>query len=133
MSLSGDHVSLLTDSIIQLQLGTGVQNSFIDTLFRPFQGLQLPVLYDSYATVIDLIIYLILFVGLAKATIGKRFETAGVPVAIGIALAIGLTLSERTLGFSLRTLGPLAARTAHKSEQDSDSNNMLATMVSGTA
>jgi len=89
-----------------------VSANIIDNLFRPFRGVDIPRIYDSYASIIDFIIYSVLFIGLAQATLGKRFESKGsraVVSAVGLALAIGLAMSERSLGFNLRSFGPLAA------------------------
>jgi len=89
-----------------------VSANVIDSLFRPFSGVDIPRIYDSYSSIIDFIIYSVLFIGLAQATLGKRFEAKGsraVVSTVGLALAIGLAMSERTLGFNLRSFGPLAA------------------------
>jgi hypothetical protein len=68
--------------------------------------------YVHYSGLIDLIVYSMLFIGLSEATIGKRFNSRGgkaVVAAVGIALALGLSISSRKLGFSLASFGPLAA------------------------
>jgi hypothetical protein len=84
----------------------------VDDLLSPLSGVNFSETYDSYSSIIDLFIYTILFVGLAQVTIGKRFESNGskaMVVAIGMVLAIGLTISESVIGFNLRSFGPLAA------------------------
>ncbi|MCH8021403.1 hypothetical protein IH785_16285 [candidate division KSB1 bacterium] len=89
-----------------------VSANVIDNLFRPFRGVDIPRIYDSYSSIIDFIIYSVLFIGLAQATLGKRFESQGsraVVSTVGLALAIGLAMSERSLGFNIRSFGPLAA------------------------
>ena len=89
-----------------------VNANAIDSLLLPFKGMDLSGTYDSYSGFIDLIIYAILFIGLAQATLGKRFQSRGgkaVVSAVGIVLAIGLAISEQTLGFNLRSFGPMAA------------------------
>ena len=89
-----------------------VSANVIDNLFRPFSGVDIPRIYDSYSSIIDFVIYAVLFIGLAQATLGKRFEAKGsraVVSTVGLALAIGLAMSERSLGFNLRSFGPLAA------------------------
>jgi len=68
--------------------------------------------YVHYSGLIDLIVYSMLFIGLSEATIGKRFNSRGgkaVVAAVGISLALGLSISARKLGFSLASFGPLAA------------------------
>lgn len=89
-----------------------VSANMIDTILLPFSGMDLSQTYDSYSAFIDLIIYAILFIGLSQATLGKRFQSRGgkaVVSAVGIVLALGLAVSEKTLGFNLRSFGPLAA------------------------
>ena len=95
-----------------LLLVAPVSASVIDDLFSPFDGVDFSRTYDQYSSIIDLIIYAIMFVGISQATLGKRFEGKGgkaVVSAVGMVLAIGLTISERTFGFNLRSFGPLAA------------------------
>ena len=89
-----------------------VSASVVDDLFSPFDGVDFSQTYDQYSSIIDLVIYAIMFVGISQATLGKRFEGKGgkaVVSAVGMVLAIGLAISERTLGFNLRSFGPLAA------------------------
>ena len=89
-----------------------VSASVVDDLFSPFDGVDFSQTYDQYSSIIDLIIYAIMFVGLSQATLGKRFEGRGgkaLVSTLGMVLAIGLAISERTLGFNLRSFGPLAA------------------------
>lgn len=76
------------------------------------RGFDLAPFYDAHAAFIDLCIYFMLFAGLAQATIGRHFNSRGgtaVSVAVGFMLAVGLAVSERSVGFNLRTLGSFAA------------------------
>jgi hypothetical protein len=87
-------------------------SNLIDDLFAPFAGINISQTYDAYSSIIDFVIYSILFVGLSQATLGKRFEGRGgkmVVSAIGFIMAIGLSITEAQLGFSLRSFGVLAA------------------------
>jgi hypothetical protein len=89
-----------------------VSTNAVEALFLPFKGVDLTGIYDSYSQIIDFAIFIILFVGLSQATLGKRFDSRGgraVVSAVGLTLAIGLTVSARNLGFNLRSFGPLAA------------------------
>jgi len=75
-------------------------------------GINISNIYNSYFSIIDFIIYSLLFIGISQATLGKHFPSRGgkaVSVALGIALAIGLVMSEKTIGFNLRSFGPIAA------------------------
>jgi hypothetical protein len=81
-------------------------------LFRPLEYIDLSRLYERYAILIDLAIYLLIFVGLAQVTLGKRFQGNGgkaIAIGIGVSLAISLAIAEQLLGFSLRSFGPIAA------------------------
>lgn len=84
----------------------------VEDLFRPFEYLNVEDIYDRYSTLIDLLISLLIFVGLAQATLGHRYPGPGgraVAVGVGLSLAISLLIAETTWGFNLKSLGPLAA------------------------
>ncbi len=87
--------------------------NILDQLFAPLAGLDIARAYDKYSTVWDLAIYLVIFVGIAKVTLGKMFgENRGgraIVTGVGIVLAISLVLMERQMGWSLRSFGPVAA------------------------
>jgi hypothetical protein len=86
--------------------------SIFEDFLSPFGFVNMEHIYHNYAGLIDLIVYAMLFIGLSEATIGKRFESRGgkaVVAAIGISLAVGLSITSRKLGFSLASFGPLAA------------------------
>ncbi|MEK7475977.1 MAG: hypothetical protein AAB152_10150 [Candidatus Coatesbacteria bacterium] len=84
--------------------------SFNDAL-SPLRYIDLPSVYSEYATLIDFFVYLVIFVGLARTILERRFEGRGgkaVVIGIGTALAMGLALAESRVGFSLLSLGPVA-------------------------
>jgi hypothetical protein len=88
------------------------QSNVVDDLFSPFQGIDIASTYDEYSSIIDFVIYAILFTGISQATLGKRFDGRGGKAMVGaiaILLALALSVSEATLGFNLRSFGPLAA------------------------
>jgi hypothetical protein len=98
--------------ILILSQSVAAQENVIDSLLTPFAGFDLASTYDAYATLFDMILYAILFVGLSQATLGKRFDSRGgkaVVSAIGISLAVALSLTQEALGFNLKAFGPLAA------------------------
>ncbi len=98
--------------IFLIHFSSFVSANLLTELLSPFESTNFSEIYNSYYSIIDFIIYLILFVGLSQVTIGKRFEARGgkaIVVAIGLVLAIGLTVSESYMGFNLRSFGPLAA------------------------
>lgn len=81
-------------------------------MFQPLEHADFSGLYTSYAVVIDLAVYLLVFIGIAQVTLGKRFQGSGgkaITIGIGVSLAVSLAIVEQYLGFSLRSLGPIAA------------------------
>src|SRR3989338_243363 len=59
------------------------------------RGFDLAEIYGKYGMFIDFVIYLVLFIGIAQATLMKHFEGTGgktVVVVVGIMLAVGLTV-----------------------------------------
>ncbi len=89
------------------------QEGMLGSIFGMFGNLN--ELYDNpsknYSTLIDMAVYLVIFIGLAQATIGKKFEGKGgkaMVAGIGIVFAVGLALWEKTAGFNLKSFGPVA-------------------------
>ena len=67
--------------------------------------------YDQHTVLIDLFIYTLIFVGVAQATLGRRFADSGgrvVSLGTGTSLAVAMTLAEAGFGFSLKSFGPVA-------------------------
>lgn len=84
----------------------------VDALLQPFAGFKLNEFYAQFATIIDFTLFLVLFLGLAKATLGKHFSGRSgnyIQVALALVLSISLVLYERTAGFNLASFGPFAA------------------------
>ena len=82
-----------------------------EELLKPFEYLDIGSLYNQYSLIIDAIIAFLIFFGVAKVTLGKRFEGRGgnaIIVGVGLALSTGFLLMEKNLNFSLRSFGPLA-------------------------
>ena len=81
-------------------------------VFDLLRGVNLEQTYDDYSSFIDLILYLLLFVPLSLHTLGRHFEGRHgrmVSIAVGLMLSLGLFLMESTMGFDIRSFGPLAA------------------------
>ena len=91
------------------------QSPFIEAFFKPFAYLDIEHIYETYHAIIDFLLFTLTFTSIAQATVGKRLSTtAGGPgrslsVGLGIVLGLSLVLTETALGFSLRSLGPVAA------------------------
>ncbi|MBL1214670.1 MAG: hypothetical protein D8M61_15115 [Ignavibacteriae bacterium] len=103
---------ILVYVLIFVCLTSFVSANLLTEILSPFETTNFSDIYNSYYSIIDFIIYSVLFIGLSQVTIGKRFDSRGgkaVVVAIGLVLAIGLVISESYIGFNLRSFGPLAA------------------------
>ena len=86
--------------------------NILDTFFRPFENLDIEKTYDQYSVFIDLIIYLLIFVGLSQAVLSKKFQGRGgkaVVISVGLILTIAMIIAEKNLGFNIKTFGPVAA------------------------
>ena len=73
--------------------------------------LNISQIYSQYGRIFDFTLFLILFLGLAQVAFGKRFEGRGgkaVVVALGVSLAVGLSVAEASFGFNLGSLSGLA-------------------------
>ncbi|NIM03816.1 hypothetical protein GTN66_06695 [bacterium] len=82
----------------------------LEELLSPFEFLDIGGVYDRYAAAIDFIIAFLLFLGISKVTLGRRFEGRGgklVITAVALALSVGFSLIEREANFSLRSFGSL--------------------------
>lgn len=76
-----------------------------------WESLAIGAWYDRYPWAIDGVLYLVFFVGVAKVTLGRRYEGRGgaaIAASVGTMLAFAAaTLAYRT-GFTLANLGPTA-------------------------
>ncbi len=83
----------------------------LSMILSPFRGIRLQDVYHQHASIIDFVIFLILFIGISRATIGKKFPgTPGriMSVALGIILALSLSITQHRMNFNLASLGPFA-------------------------
>lgn len=83
-----------------------------EDLFRPFEYLNITQTYDRYSTLIDLFIYILVFVGLAQATLAHHYGNTGgraVAIGAGTCLAVAMVIAEETYHFSIKSFGPFAA------------------------
>jgi len=84
---------------------------FLQEGLRPLEYLDISQLYSRYSVFIDFAIYLMVFVGISQLTLGNRFQGRGgkaIAIAIGVSLALSLAVTEKYLGFSIKSLGPIA-------------------------
>lgn len=82
----------------------------LENLFIPFE--YIVSLYIRYPQLIDITIAFLVFLGLAKVTIGRMFMRKGkAAIIVGVAatLTVCFVLLEGVLGFSLRSFGGVAA------------------------
>ena len=83
-----------------------------ELVLRPFSGLDPASLYEQYHAGIDLLLYLLVLLPTCRLALGRMFPDRHgqrLGTVVGVALAISLSVSQRTLGFSIRSLGPVAA------------------------
>ena len=72
---------------------------------------QFPAFYDSSWPLVDALIYTLVFVGLARTVLERRFPGQGgkaLIVGVGLALTVGMVWAEIIYGFSLRSFGFIA-------------------------
>ncbi len=84
----------------------------LSMLLRPLDALNITQAYSEHAVLIDFVLYLVLFNGIAQVAFTKRLEGKGgrlVAGAVGCALALAMTGLESTAGFTVASFGPLAA------------------------
>ena len=80
-------------------------------LLSPFQYLDINEFYSQFAPIFDFFVFLVMFTGVARIALEKRFEGRGgraVIIAVGFSLALGLALAESQFGFNLASLGGMA-------------------------
>lgn len=92
---------------------TGSTQTFkLSDIFETIQGFDVFETYEKFPYLIDTLIYFFFFISLAQATLGKHFEGRGgqgVVIAMGLALAVGISYWSQKVGFRLGNLGTLAA------------------------
>lgn len=67
--------------------------------------------WRSYPVAVDMALYFFVFAAAARVAFAKTFpghEGKLLSVAVGLLLAVGLAIAQRTLGFSTESLGPVA-------------------------
>jgi len=87
------------------------ETGMIGSLISPFGKLE--VVYGKFGPFIDAMIYLIIFLGISQATLGKQFDKSkggrAIVIGVGLVLAIGLSLFGVRTGFNIASFGPIAA------------------------
>lgn len=84
------------------------KKNVVDALLDPVAGLDITGTYERHSSVIDFLLYLILFVGVTQSKLSKRFTGRGgraVVIAVGLILAIALSNSP----FTIKRMWPVAA------------------------
>ena len=69
-------------------------------------------IWQTYPALLDLALYFFVFAAATRASLAKTFPGSNgkaLAIAVGLALAASLTLTQHTLGFTLEKLGPIAA------------------------
>ena len=84
----------------------------LTSLFEPLRGVDVARFYELNHPWIDFVIFLFLFTAVGQYSLSRRLGgRAGqlLSIVIGLVLALALSLTQRSLGFSLKSFGPLAA------------------------
>ena len=84
----------------------------LEELLSPFEFLDIGGIYERYSSAIDFTIAFLLFLGIAKVTLGRRFEGRGgklIVTSVALALSVGFSLMEQEMHFSLRSFGAFGA------------------------
>jgi len=87
------------------------QGFLSNNAFDSLRYLDLSGIYAQYSALIDLTLYFIIFLGLAKFVFEKRFPGRGgkaITIGVGAVLAISLAVAEGRLGFNLQSFSPVA-------------------------
>ena len=86
--------------------------SAIDQILGSIAGENFGKIYEKYGVFIDMVIYLIIFIGLTRWALSKnvKFQEGGkaLQVGIGIVFAVGLALWGEQQGFNIMSFGPVA-------------------------
>lgn len=80
-------------------------------LHAPQHTLNIAAWHALYPHVFDGLVYLVIFTGIARVTVGRRFEGNGgkaLTAAVGIALTVGAVTAARAYGLTLAGLAPMA-------------------------
>lgn len=83
----------------------------ISQLLDPLAGVRLAEIYSRYYPFIDFLIYLVVFTGIARATLSKQFSGAPgrlLSLGLGIVLALALSVTEHRMHFNISSFGPFA-------------------------
>lgn len=102
---------LLTTHLQALPAVTGRAAAPVSRMLRPLQALDLPEIYGQHSVLVDFVLFLLLFNGIAQATLTGRLKGKGgrlTAAAIGTSLALALSGLSWGTGFSVLSLGPVA-------------------------
>jgi hypothetical protein len=104
--------AFLIAAILAVTIVTAAAPLTLEDLFRPFEFFNITQTYDHYSGLIDLFIYILIFVGLAQAILARHYGGSGgraVAIGVGLCLAFAMLLAEEAFQFNLRSFGPFAA------------------------
>ena len=84
------------------------QTNLVDVMFDPVSSLDVAGTYERHSALIDFLLYVVLFVGIAQSSFAHRFAgRGGRAVVIGVGLILALALSSSS--FSINKMWPVAA------------------------
>ena len=86
--------------------------NLLEWLFSPLTGLNIESLYSQHQPVIDFILYLCILVYASRVALSRIYpneQGRKLGIIVGTILAVSLSAAERSIGFSLKSFGPIAA------------------------
>jgi len=97
--------------ILNMGLVAAASDNLLEPILKTVQRLQIPQNYENFPYAADFIIYMIIFIGIAKTTIGKKFKNNGLVIGTGLFLSVALVSYSYSTGgaFSIRSFGIYAA------------------------
>ena len=106
------HFKILTIFLLLisfLSISASAEN-IIDNALKPFKDFNIAETYSNYFYLIDFILFLMFFLGVARFALEKKFEgKSGMWIIriVGIMMALGVSIAEKTYDFNLGKLNPL--------------------------
>jgi hypothetical protein len=103
---------LLIAILLLIAVPTVAAQDLFEDIFSVFEGVDIPDLYAQNRFLFEFFLYTILFVSIARLTIGQRFEGRAAKTlsgVVGLMLAFGLAMWTSSRDYSLASFGPFAA------------------------
>ncbi|HLD06028.1 MAG TPA: hypothetical protein VJC16_00655 [Candidatus Nanoarchaeia archaeon] len=89
-------------------MATADVGNLLEKVLQPFSSINVASTYQQNSVFIDFILYLVLFMGVTRFAMQKRYEPYGKMIAIVVAvmLTIGMSVAEQRYGFTIGDFSP---------------------------